>query len=72
MSVLLIPEKYILPQELVMKMFDAAISKAKELDIKICMAIVDDCGNLSGFIKMDGANLLPLKWLKQRLIQHFR
>ncbi|MGG3467296.1 heme-binding protein [Neobacillus pocheonensis] len=57
--VLYIPKKYILPQELVMKMVDAAISKAKELDIKICIAIVDDGGNLSGFIKMNGANILP-------------
>ncbi|MDN3019414.1 heme-binding protein [Paenibacillus sp. BSR1-1] len=59
MSVVSIPKKYILPQELVMKMFDAAISKAKELDIKICIAIVDDGGNLFGFLKMDEANLLP-------------
>ncbi|PFN82740.1 cobalamin adenosyltransferase [Bacillus sp. AFS076308] len=59
MAVLSIPKKAVLPQELVLKMFDLAISKAKELGIKQNIAIVDDGGNLSGFIKMDGANILP-------------
>jgi uncharacterized protein GlcG (DUF336 family) len=54
-----IPKKPILPQELVSNMLNYAISKAKELNIKISIAIVDDGGNLAGFIKMDGGNLLP-------------
>lgn len=54
-----IPKKAVLTQELVSKMLNYAMSKAKELDLKISCAIVDDGGNLSGFIKMDGGNLLP-------------
>ncbi|WP_141336801.1 heme-binding protein [Paenibacillus sp. tmac-D7] len=51
-------KKAILPQELVSKLFNYAMSKAKELDIKISIAILDDGGNLAGFIKMDGASLI--------------
>ncbi|MFY0805681.1 GlcG/HbpS family heme-binding protein [Peribacillus frigoritolerans] len=54
-----IQKKAILPQELVSKMLNYAMSKAKELDTKSCIAIIDDGGNLAGFIKMDGSNLMP-------------
>ncbi|ALS21939.1 MULTISPECIES: GlcG/HbpS family heme-binding protein [Paenibacillus] len=54
-----IPKKTILPQEVVSKMLNYAMDKAKELDIQICVAILDDGGNLAGYIKMDGAQLIP-------------
>ncbi len=54
-----IERKPILSQEVVSKMLNYAINKAKELDIKISVAIADDGGNLAGFMKMDGAKIIP-------------
>ncbi|MDT8861321.1 heme-binding protein [Alkalihalobacillus sp. MEB130] len=54
-----LPQKSVLTQQLVLKMLEKAIEKAKELNIKISIAIVDDGGNLFGFLRMDGAKLLP-------------
>ena len=53
------PKKNILPQQLVWNMIQIAIAKAEELNIKVSVAIVDDGGNLTGFLKMDGAKLIP-------------
>ncbi|MGO4889413.1 GlcG/HbpS family heme-binding protein [Anaerobacillus sp. MEB173] len=53
--------KYILTHNVIRKMLDAAIEKAEELGIKVSVAIVNDGGNLSGFLKMDGANLIPVQ-----------
>ncbi|WP_096203145.1 GlcG/HbpS family heme-binding protein [Bacillus sp. FJAT-45350] len=51
--------KSILTHVAITSALDAAVQKADELGIKVCIAIVDDGGNLKGFIKMDGANLIP-------------
>ncbi|WP_017727557.1 GlcG/HbpS family heme-binding protein [Halalkalibacterium ligniniphilum] len=48
-----------LSQEDVMEMLHHAVKKAKELNIHVSVAIVDDGGNLAGFIKMDKAKLIP-------------
>lgn len=56
-----LPKKNVLSHELIMKMLDRAMEKAKELNIKVSIAVVDDGGNLAGFIKMDGAKYVPSK-----------
>lgn len=45
----------------VLKILQAAINKAKEMGVPQCIAVVDDGGNLLGFIKMDGAKFLSIK-----------
>ena len=44
--------------EVAAKMVEAAIARAKELDCKQNVAVVDDGGNLKAFGRMDGAPLL--------------
>ncbi|GAE25611.1 hypothetical protein JCM9140_1617 [Halalkalibacter wakoensis JCM 9140] len=40
-------------------MIGQAIEKAVELNIKVSVAVVDDGGNLFGFMRMDGAKVIP-------------
>lgn len=54
-----LPSKKVLTQELVFRMLQKATKKAEELGVKVNIAIVNDGGNLVGFIKMDGAKLIP-------------
>jgi uncharacterized protein GlcG (DUF336 family)/ferredoxin len=51
-------EKPVLTQHLTTKIIDAVCMKAKELDILINVAVVDDGANLKGFLRMDEAPLL--------------
>jgi uncharacterized protein GlcG (DUF336 family) len=44
--------------ELAAKMVEAAITRAKELNCKQNIAVVDEGGNLKAFGRMDGAPLL--------------
>jgi len=50
--------KKALSYELAAKMVEAAIARAKELNCKQNVAVVDDGGNLKAFGRMDGAPLL--------------
>jgi len=47
--------------ELALQMALAAVEKAKELDIRVSVAVVDDGGNLKAFIRMDHATLLSIR-----------
>ena len=40
-----------------MRVVDAALKKAKELDTKMNIAVLDSGGNLKAFVRMDGAYL---------------
>ena len=44
--------------EMAERMIEAAVNKAKELGIPMCIAVVDESGNLKAFCRMDGAALL--------------
>jgi uncharacterized protein GlcG (DUF336 family) len=48
-------KKYSISYELAQKMVDAAVAKARELDVAENVAILDDGGNLKAFSRMDGA-----------------
>ena len=50
--------KKALSYELAAKMVEAAIARAKELNCKQNVAVLDDGGNLKAFGRMDGAPLL--------------
>ncbi|KHF38962.1 ATP--cob(I)alamin adenosyltransferase [Halalkalibacter okhensis] len=54
-----LPKKSTLTQEIVLRMLNQALQKAEDLRIKISIAIVDDGGNLMGFIRMNGAKVIP-------------
>jgi len=43
-----------------LKVLQAAIDKAAEMNIPQCIAVVDDGGNLLAFVRMDGAKLLSI------------
>lgn len=53
-------KKISVSEKMVMKMMEAACRKAEKLGIKINVAIVDDGGNLKGFMRMDDAPLLSM------------
>jgi len=42
------------------KIIDAAVARAKEINVPQCIAIVDDGGNLLAFTRMDGAKFLSI------------
>ncbi|WP_281172569.1 GlcG/HbpS family heme-binding protein [Aneurinibacillus terranovensis] len=54
-------EKPVITQQIVMNMLNAACQKAEDLGVRVNVSIVDDGGNLKGFIRMDGAPLLSLE-----------
>lgn len=47
--------------EMAQKMADAAHKKAKELSLKIAIAIMDNHGNLKFFLRMDGNNVVSVR-----------
>ena len=46
-------KNYSISYELAQKMVDAAVAKARELDVSENVAILDDGGNLKAFSRMD-------------------
>lgn len=46
--------------EMAKGMIEAAVNKAKELGVPMCVAVVDEGGNLKAFSRMDGAALLSV------------
>ena len=50
-------KKFGISYELARKMVDAAVAKARELDVSENVAIIDDGGNLKAFSRMDGASM---------------
>ena len=46
-----------LTQEGALKLLDAAVAKAEENKTPMCIAIVDDGGNLLAFVRMNGAKI---------------
>lgn len=54
-------EKHLrLTHEGALKMIRAGVAKAKEIGVDMCIAIVDDGGNLRAFVRMDGGKLLSI------------
>lgn len=51
-------EKPSITREIVMKMLDAACTKAEQLGVAVNVTVVDEGANLKGFVRMDGAPLL--------------
>nr|WP_067933385.1 heme-binding protein [Alicyclobacillus kakegawensis] len=50
--------KPVITRAVVMKMLQAACDEAEAMGIAVNVAVMDDGGNLRGFIRMDGAPLL--------------
>ena len=46
-----------LTQEGALKLLDAAVAKAEENKTPMCIAVVDDGGNLLAFVRMNGAKI---------------
>lgn len=54
-------EKHLrLTHEGALKMIRAAAAKAEEIGVPMCIAVVDDGGNLLAFLRMDGGKLLSI------------
>lgn len=43
-----------------LKMINAAVAKADEIGVDMCISVVDDGGNLLAFVRMDGGKLLSI------------
>ena len=54
-------QKNSISAELVQKMVDAALAKAKAIGVPVNVAILDDGGNLKAFSRMDGAPILSIE-----------
>src|SRR4030081_3988068 len=54
-------KKHSISSELAQKMVDAALAKARALDVSENVAILDDGGNLTAFSRMDGAPILCIE-----------
>ncbi|GGG01812.1 GlcG/HbpS family heme-binding protein [Paenibacillus abyssi] len=54
-------QKPYLTHEMTKKLLESCEQKAKELNIAINVTVLDDGGNLKGFIRMDGAPLMGLQ-----------
>jgi len=54
-------KKHSISSELAQKMVDAAVAKARELNVTENVAILDDGGNLKAFGRMDGAPILCIE-----------
>src|SRR3981189_532046 len=54
-------KKHSISSELAQKMVDAAVAKARALDVSENVAILDDGGNLKAFSRMDGAPILCIE-----------
>jgi len=53
-------QKYILTSEIAREIVNKAEEKARELGVKVCIAVVDDGGNLVEFRRMTGAPILSI------------
>jgi len=54
-------KKHSISSELVQKMVDKAVAKAREIGVSENVAILDDGGNLRAFSRMDGAPILCIE-----------
>jgi uncharacterized protein GlcG (DUF336 family) len=54
-------KKHSISSELAQKMVDAAVAKARELEVTENVAILDDGGNLKAFRRMFGAQILTIE-----------
>ena len=52
--------KQALSVELASKLIDAAKAKAEEIEVPMCIVVVDDGGNLKALLRMDGAPLVAI------------
>src|ERR1700758_3827112 len=59
-------KKHSVSSELAQKMVDAAVAKAKELDVCENVVILDDGGNLKAFSRMDGAPILCIEMAQNK------
>jgi uncharacterized protein GlcG (DUF336 family) len=59
-------KKHSIASELARKMVDAAVAKAKELDVCENVVILDDGGNLKAFSRMDGAPILCIEMAQNK------
>lgn len=53
-------QKYVLTSEVAREIVDKAEEKAKEIGVRVCIAVVDDGGNLVEFRRMTGAPILSI------------
>lgn len=54
-------QKPVLTHDIVSRLIQKAVEKAEEMDLRMSVAVVDDGGNLSGFLRMQGARLIPAR-----------
>ncbi|CUT05210.1 GlcG/HbpS family heme-binding protein [Candidatus Chrysopegis kryptomonas] len=54
-------QKYVLTSEIAREIVNKAEERAKELGVKVCIAVVDDGGNLVEFRRMTGAPILSIE-----------
>lgn len=54
-------QKYMLTSEVAREIVNRAEEKAKELGVRVCIAVVDDGGNLLEFRRMTGAPILSIE-----------
>ena len=59
-------KKHSIASELAQQMVDAAVAKAKELDVCENVVILDDGGNLKAFSRMDGAPILCIEMAQNK------
>jgi uncharacterized protein GlcG (DUF336 family) len=59
-------KKHSISSELAQKMVDAAVAKARELNVSENVAILDDGGNLKAFSRMDGAPIPTIDMAQNR------
>ena len=59
-------KKHSISSELAQKMADAAVVKARALDVSENVAILDDGGNLKAFSRMDGAPILSIEMAQNK------
>ena len=59
-------KKHSISSELAQKMVDAAVAKARELEVTENVAILDDGGNLKAFSRMDGAPILCIEMAQNK------
>jgi len=58
--------KHSISSELAQKMLDEAMVKARQLGVAENVAILDDCGNLKAFGRMDGAPILCIEMAQNK------
>jgi uncharacterized protein GlcG (DUF336 family) len=59
-------KKHSISSELAQGMVDAAVAKARELDVCENVVILDDGGNLKAFSRMDGAPILCIEMAQNK------